>query len=303
MKTTFCTISTESHIGKTKALFESLRKNRFEGDLFCLIIDCEEIPNSSYGEIYLTVDELIAKNKKPIQKKYKSDKLRWALKAVLLEHLILKGFEKVIYTDNDIYFYENPDFLLDDLDKNNILLSPHFYNSDSKIKQNWLEANFTVGLFNAGFIGVNSNALDFLKWWQDCCIYNIKKAFWRGLFDDQKYLDLVPIKFEKVLILKHKGCNVAGWNLEECKRTISENENVIINQKYPIVFIHFTPLTVEKIRNGEDYLLQTNLDEYQKALLENGFSNHQLECKKMTKSNIYNYCKYLWWIISRQFEK
>jgi hypothetical protein len=299
LKTAFCTISTLCHIGKTKTLLQSVAgSNTF--DLFCLLTDSNSDVEPAYGEIYHNLSYLTDENSVKIKSKYNGDALRWSCKPLYIKYLLSIGYDKVIYCDNDIFFYQSPSFLFEKLDDSNILLSPHFYNSNPNNLQNWFEANYTVGLFNAGFIGVNKNALDFLDWWAECCIYNVKKSYWRGLFDDQKYLDLVPIKFEKVEILKHKGCNVAGWNMEVCKRTISEENSVLINDLFPIIFMHFTPLTFEKIKSGEDNLLKNHLAIYENALIKNNASTYK--SNKWSAKNILNYLRYLNWKLFRLFE-
>ncbi len=178
-------------------------------------------------------------------KKYQNNhnKLRWGLKPVFVK-LLLNHAEKVIYVDNDTYFYSNPQFLFDELDKHDVLLTPHFYQSNPEKDQNWLEANYRVGLFNAGFIGASKNAVEALNWWANCCLYKITQSTSRGLFDDQKYLDLFPVKFEGVHIIKHKGCNLAGWNFEGYQIEANNKQEVIINGKYPVVFIHFAELSM-----------------------------------------------------------
>jgi hypothetical protein len=39
-----------------------------------------------------------------------------------------------------------------------------------------------------------------------------------GQFVDQTHLNLLPIYFDHVKILKHRGCNVANWKQVECRR-------------------------------------------------------------------------------------
>lgn len=233
----FCTISTFLHLYKAFALADSLAK--FSGHLKLLLLDGIvqdielEIPKNI---TFLTLEEIDSDRTRVVLKKYKGDQRRWALKSVLLLY-VLKQNKKVIYVDNDIYFFNDYSFLEEELNENAIILTPHFYPSNPKKNQTWLEANFRLGLFNAGFIGVNRNAMSALEWWSDCTIYEIKKAYWRGLFDDQKYLDLFPVLFDGVKIIKHRGCNFAGWN---------SNSNIDLIQ---IVFIHFNSFTMNKFKN------------------------------------------------------
>jgi hypothetical protein len=140
------------------------------------------------------------------------------------------------------------------LNTHSFLLTPHYYQNDPNQNQNWLEANFRIGLYNAGFVGANKTALNTLQWWADCCLYRCEKNSFRGMFDDQKYLDIVPIIEPTALILRHKGCNVAGWNAVICRREIVDHR-VLIDGKYDIVFIHFNENTIREIVKGSDGIL------------------------------------------------
>ena len=263
MKTAYCTISTQSHLFKASTLFESLWRHDNEADRVCWCID-------GNGSSELENGTLINRNVFPtdaridqLYKKYSSnkDKIRWSLKPIMMEHL-LKTYDRVVYVDNDIYFFSSPTYIWDRLNEYDVLLTPHHYPRNPENGQNWLEANFKVGLYNAGFVAANKNGVDALKWWAGCCIYRCEKSWFRGLFDDQKYLDLMPIVDPNTKVLQHQGCNVAGWNVDVCKRTIDESGTVTINNKWPIVFVHFNGFSIRAILNGDDAMLKPHLDEY-----------------------------------------
>jgi hypothetical protein len=40
---------------------------------------------------------------------------------------LLQSYDKVVYLDNDIYFFSSPNFIWDELDDNDVLLTPHHY--------------------------------------------------------------------------------------------------------------------------------------------------------------------------------
>lgn len=264
----FCTISTKSHMFKVKALFESLQKIDSRAALFVLVVDGPliqekaSIPNLNLYPLEELNSSLSIKIKKKY--KYQSDRLRWSLKPVFLKFLLeIESVEKLIYIDNDVAFFSDFSFLFDALSNNNVLLTPHNYPRYPDKMQNWLEANFRVGLYNAGFVGVNKSASHMLDWWAHCCLYRCEKSAWRGLFDDQKYLDLVPIIEPNSLVLQHPGCNIAEWNRAVCHRSIDpKNGNIVINENWPVVFIHFNRTTVQSFYNGEDALLKGYFDAY-----------------------------------------
>jgi len=295
----FCTISTKSHLFKTKALADSL--NKFNMHLHVLVVDEDEVLDKTEFITYYNLKFINSITGIKLIAKYKnqSDKFRWALKSVFMMHLLTQT-EKIIYVDNDIYFYNNPKILFDLLDTNIILLTPHFYDSNPNANQNWLEANFKVGLYNAGFMGVNKNAINALQWWSECCLYNTKKSYWRGLFDDQKYLDLIPILFDDVMVIKHRGCNLAGWNYLFYKLDRKEDNVVEIEHKHPLVFIHFAETSMihfaksDSFFNPEYLTYIANLRKYNSA-----FINKRSYLKTYTVSVYVNFIK---WKISRLLE-
>lgn len=259
-----CTITTADHLYKTLALYDSLRRVQPDTFLHVLCIDelKEKLPDGNialYG-----INELAElSSAATIISKYSSskDKLRWSLKPVFLHYLLEMKADKFIYLDNDIYFFGDPAFLFELLSEHDFLLTPHHYPRDPSRDQNWLEANFRVGLYNAGFVGASKNAIRDLDWWAACCAYRCEKNPLRGMFDDQKYLDLIPVMNEHAHIVRHKGCNVAEWNKAVISRTEQKGQ-VYLDETYPLIFVHFNGTTVRAIEQGEEPLLKEPLRIY-----------------------------------------
>jgi hypothetical protein len=260
----FCTITTADHMYKTLALYESLRAIRPDTYLHVLCIDAlPGMPVVDQAAFYTTADMAALPPASAILSKYRSskDKIRWSMKPVFLRYLLENKAETVIYTDNDIYFYDDYIFLFDLLREHTFLLTPHHYPHDPNQEQNWLEANYKVGLYNAGFAGVSTAAISTLQWWAECCAYRCEKNVLRGTFDDQKYLDLVPVMDEKAHIVRHKGCNVAEWNRRVISRSEKEGK-VMLDEIYPLVFIQFNGTTVRAIAEGREPCLKKSFDLY-----------------------------------------
>lgn len=290
-KETFCTISTTSHLHKCFALAKSLEK--FEANLHILLVDNTRYEkNKPSNTKFLFLPELQSDIAQDIIRKYETstDKLRWCLKPVLLLHL-LQSFEKVIYVDNDIHFFSSFDFLFEMLDEASVLLTPHDYLRDPKSKQNWLEANFRVGLFNAGFVGVNKQGKSTLHWWAEACHYRCEKNYWRGLFDDQKYLDLFPIIDEKCQIIRHPGCNVSEWNKVIRKRHFKKGKH-LVSSNYPVVFYHFNQFAINELAEDDpiwiDYIHVLESVGTDKADLPKKAPMSTLDRFKLTIWNILN---------------
>ncbi|MES1219866.1 MAG: hypothetical protein ABUT20_30475 [Bacteroidota bacterium] len=275
---TFCTIITADHFPKAVVLFKSLKEFNDEMTLQVLVADDGNIlpGNAALGGIkMITLNNLSGNSQfEGLYKKYAHiniDQFRWALKPLLLRHLIETGFNKVIFVDCDIFFVNKYDFLFDELQNSSVILTPHWQNINPLVNETTFISTFTNGIFNAGFIGVNSESLPALNWWAEACHFKMGALSDLGIQDDQKYLDIFPVYFEKTKILRHKGCNIAPWNNYICKRTLV-NGQVLINEEFPIIFIHFNHVLIKEILKGHDNLLLPFLNKYKEMFEQEGFS-------------------------------
>jgi len=151
-----------------------------------------------------------------------------------------------------------------------VLLTPHWANIDPTENEDSLLAVLKGGLYNAGFVGVNKKGAKAMAWWAGLCHYKTEDLTGLGLFVDQKYLDILPVQFDNVQVIKHRGCNLASWNIDTSKREWLHGK-LMINKIDEPVFIHFAKDTIVNIINKNDALLQPYLDEYIAALKEENF--------------------------------
>lgn len=275
---TFCTIITPDYLPFAKTLFKSLQRYDSNISLHVLITGSNQyLSEGSF--ILINLPEITnAPLFKEVEKKYahtNSDYFRWALKPILIGFLLNKGFSKVIFTDPDIYFTGNYQFLFDKLDNSSILLTPHWIDTNPYKLEASLIHVFRGGIFNAGFVAANQKGLPAIEWWAEACHFRVDKQPEIGIYVDQKYLDLLPIEYENVEIIRHKGCNLASWNMDSCKRTMT-NGKLLINKRFEPVFIHFTKETIENIINANDNLLQPFLDDYINCFKEQGYNFKEL---------------------------
>lgn len=291
----FCTVVTEDYFPFVCALYDSLVEFHTEVKLFVLISDKTNdqtrlaLNHERRNISVLYYDSLCrdGRGKRNLEKYHNShhDAFRWAMKPVLLLHL-LAVHEKVAYVDSDIHFYGDYSFLFELLDSHSVLLSPHFRSSDPAIDYDNYIMQFNNGIFNGGFVGVSQKGLAAMTWWANVCNEICEVNLSKGQFVDQSHLNIIPVFFDGVEILRHRGCNVANWNQVECKRTLC-NGTVRINHQYPVVFIHFTRSTILGILSGEDALLKPFLDVYLKRLREYGVALEQLIPTPVGKSLIH----------------
>lgn len=141
-----------------------------------------------------------------------------AVKPFLLEHVLDRGFEAVIYIDVDIIVRGKLTDLLEVARSSAITLLPHLLEPLESDDRTTRELNILQsGAFNGGVVGVRDTGEGrrFLAWWQDRVYHHCRHAIAEGLHHDQRWLDLAPAYFEDVHVFRDPTVNTAHWNLPE----------------------------------------------------------------------------------------
>ncbi len=272
----FCTIITADYFAKALTLYKSMLRFNKKITLYVFIVDNKiDIPSLSLYpgiKIIYTTDLTDYPLVKLLYRKYAHIDInffRWSLKPVLVSYLLEKEIQKIVYIDCDMYFVNDYQFLFDELDQSEVLLTPHWINNDPLVDSKSFFALFRSGIFTAGFIGANRKALPAMQWWANACHFMMGEQPSLSIHDDQRYLDIFPVYFERTKVIRHRGCTVGAWNYEECKRLLVNGE-VMINGEYPVIFIHFDEMLISQILKGHDPLLLPYLNEYKKVFEEDG---------------------------------
>ncbi len=176
--------------------------------------------------------------------RYNLVELNTAVKPFYFSHL-LQAFpreELFLYFDPDIQIFSRLDILADRLSTANFLLIPHFSTPHSgqpgiaTPEQRILQR----GMYNMGFMGLQrgDSGIQMLAWWREKLLQGCLVRPEKGLFVDQKWIDLVPLYFDGAAIMKNSGCDVAYWNLYE--NPLSRREGQIYAGEAPLRFYHFS---------------------------------------------------------------
>lgn len=168
-----------------------------------------------------------------------------AVKAPMLQALLQSGADRVIYLDPDIAVFHPLEAILQALDTNSIILTPHQSTpstSETAIRDNEL-TTLQYGIYNLGFVAVRNDTPGnaFAAWWTDMTRRACYDDVPNGIFTDQKYCDLVPGLFEGVRIERDPGCNVASWNLES-RPLAFDTEGNLTAAGEPLKFYHFSKI-------------------------------------------------------------
>lgn len=184
--------------------------------------------------------------------------------------------EMITYLDADLYFFDDPKILIDELGDNDVMITEHRYTK--KYDQAALSGKYCVQFM---VFRCNPNGLKILDWWRSACLDWCFGHLDKGRFGDQKYLDDWTTRFEKVHELQHLGGGVAPWNVQQYDFFIN-NDKVFGRIKkdkntWPLIFYHFHSfclISSTKYSAARRYDISKNVQElinepYFKALQNN----------------------------------
>jgi hypothetical protein len=246
------TIVTIDYLAHAKTLGDSLVAHNPDIKFnICLIGDKKEVPDPAFLSKYLMIDtaSLNIMDFAGMRERYNDFELSCALKPFFAEYLFVEQkAQTLIYFDSDILIFNSLQLIEEKLRSYDIILTPHCTDViDRKDKHSLDLMLLNYGLYNAGFFALSNTAeaTNFIKWWKDKMLTECTTDLSAGKYVDQIWLNLVPVYFEKVHILKDKGYNMAVWNMYE-RSIYKENEIIMVNDQSPLVFFHFSGYDLEE---------------------------------------------------------
>ena len=157
---------------------------------------------------------------------------------------VLKKHETnhVTYLDADLYFYNDPNIILNELENNSVLITEHRHFPPVK--------NHPSGKYCVQFIPFVNDEYGnkVISWWKQKCIEWCYLREEDGKFGDQGYLNNWPQLFDNIVVMNNRGGGVAQWNFDaydiykEKDRIKAFNKEV--NKDVDIIFYHFQGLRI-----------------------------------------------------------
>jgi hypothetical protein len=298
------TIVAKNYIGLAQVLEKSVRKYS-EIDFFIFVAD--DFTQNELKGVDLPANVIIAKDVlnynnetwNEMAFKYNLVEFCTAIKPACFKYLFSDNkYNKVIFTDPDVFFYNNPTLLFDELGHHSIMLTPHILDLQIDFKGDYPDYLFLVnGTFNLGFLALANTEKSklFLDWWYNRLINYCFFDFEKGMATDQKWINILPSFFdnEELLISFNKGLNVAPWNYHERKVINKDGQLYIANREKEtdtelLIFVHFSGYNYnafinkdinhknESASNFEDFNIV--FEKYAMALAESNFNKfHSLK--------------------------
>ncbi len=236
----FCTYFDRHYLARALLLYDSLTRNCPAFKLWMLCMDGEshaalaklKLPQVSL----LTLSELERNDPQLRQARTNRSLLEYYFTCTpSLPLLILNRNSEVdliTYLDSDLYFFSDVESLFEEIGNKSIAIIAHRF-SEAFRKHEW------NGIYNVGWVTFrrDANGLSCLHWWRDRCLEWCYDRIEDNRFADQKYLDDWPNRFQNVIVLQHKGANLAPWNVGNYRLTLRHGDILVDDQ--PLIFFHF----------------------------------------------------------------
>jgi hypothetical protein len=251
MKGNVCFTSfTFGYLSRALVLARTLKAVHPDWELWALVVD-EPPPELDQAEAFAPFDQVMYAHALGLPRfrawLFKHDLVEacTAMKAPMLQMLLARGAERVIYLDPDIGVFAKLDFIERRLEGSSIVLTPHQSEANTTpaaIADNEL-TSLQYGIFNLGFLAVrnDSSGRAFARWWTEMTRAACYDDVAAGIFTDQKYCDLVPALFEGVHIERDPACNVASWNLSRRRLRFEPDGGLLVGGQ-ALKFYHFTKI-------------------------------------------------------------
>src|SRR5262249_47475076 len=236
----YCTYFDHNYLSRGLALYHSLRRHAPGTRLWvlCLSEACHKalVTLDVPGRIPVPLAEFEAadpevaatKPARSVIEYYFTCSPAWMLYVLSKE----ADAEWVTYLDGDLFFFEKPDAIYEELKDAAVAIIPHRYTPRLARLQKF-------GTYNVGWGGARNDGdgIEVIKWWRGKCIEWCHDYVDGDRFADQGYLDSFSGRSPRVAVITNPGANLAPWNIGNYRIDVSAGK-VTIDKVHPLIFFH-----------------------------------------------------------------
>jgi hypothetical protein len=243
MRRCFCTVMDRNYLTRGLALYTSLRQHGPSYELYVLcvddsawaVLDSLGLEGMRLVRLDTVMDERLRRASEDRTVKEFSVTCKSFFMSWLLRRYPDIGL--LSFADSDLFFYSDPAVALDELGLGSVGITEHRF--PARLEP---ETSRDHGIYNGGWVCIRRDArgLACLEDWTDRCLQWCYDRLEDGKYGDQKYLADWPRRFEGVVVLQHKGANLAPWNVENCH--VTRRNGQLMVDGVPVVFYHFSGL-------------------------------------------------------------
>jgi hypothetical protein len=237
----FCTHVNQGYLAKGLALHQSLQLHHPQATLFLLCLDGEShriLSRLGLPGLELVRHEDFADGETIEARRNRSEREYCYTLSASFPWWLLKNrpeLDLLSFIDADTCFFSDPEPLFAELGEGSIGITEH------RFPEMWKQHE-DCGVYNSGWAMFrrDGDGLACAEWWHRRCLEWCRDYIDGDRYSDQKYLEKFPKLFGGVVVLQHKGANVAPWNVPRYDIR-SEGGRVLVDEQ-PLVFYHFCGL-------------------------------------------------------------
>lgn len=247
MTTVLCTLYNSLYLDKGLVLYDSLCESAKDFKLYVLCMDdkCYEVLTDLKQNHHIPIKLSDFEEGDDALLEAKSNRSTgeycWTCSSSFIRY-ILKHFgeENCTYIDADMYFYSDPQILLDEMASagKSVMVVPHRFPEDRKD-----EAKI-VGEYCVEFntFKNNAEAFEVLEYWRNRCLECCSNLGDGIHWGDQKYLEELVDKFDCVHVCQNNGSGLAPWNVVDYRhrgQSVVDITYLPLNVNCSLIFWHF----------------------------------------------------------------
>ena len=294
------TIASENYFAQVNTLLKSLKETNPDWDRFFALADepdddlIEALKDTDTQLIRM--EEIGIPDLSDMTFRYDIMELNTAIKPFVILTLQQK-YDRVVYLDPDICVYAEMKEVNHAFDKGyDFVVTPHFTDYFPNDGFHPDEPDIMrAGIYNFGFFAVSNSddAQKAVRWWSERLETLCLNRQSEGIFVDQKWMDLLPGRHDKVCILRNNGYNTAYWNLSHRKASYRDGRYYINGDE--LVFFHYSgfdpskPDMVSKHQNrytiNQIGVIKDLFYEYAKSVNGNDYNRWQKKKYAYSKFN------------------
>ena len=278
-KLIFCTLFDSKYLDKGLTMANSLLSTDNNIFLYIFAFDniCSEILKRMKLDRVMVVDveDFEDENLLAVKSSRTSTEYCWTCTPTIIEYCINKfKIDNCTYIDADLYFYDTPRILIEEMKNNSVLITEHRYTRE-------YDQSEASGLYCVQFVTFKADkpGLKVLSWWKNACLEWCYNRVEDGKFGDQKYLDNWTESFKGVHVLIHEGGGVAPWNIQQYEIQPKDKKIYIFKEgkTVPLIFYHFHG--VRSLRSGFFHFGPYKLSEGHKSILYERYITKLISCR------------------------
>lgn len=226
----YCTLFDSNYLTRGLAMYQSLKRYSDNFHLYIFAFDLRSYQFlkklNLISVTIISLDEFEDKELLKAKKDRTIEEYCWTCTPSVIKYCIENfNLSSCTYLDADIYFFSNPDVLINEMGNKSILITEHRFSSQ-------YQSAIINGIYNVQFLTFknDTNGMKALQWWRDRCIAWCYRRMEDGKMGDQKYLDDWTSRFKGVHVLQNLGGGVAPWNVQQYK---------LEEKPFELIFYHF----------------------------------------------------------------